>query len=77
MAWGELIDELEEQRQGLQSYVKRIDDKQVIEEAIRPALSAYLRSFFPLQGEATIDLFRAGHSKVSLIVRKRREHTRG
>jgi hypothetical protein len=47
MAWKELIDELEEQLRGLQSYIKRIDDKQVMEEAIRPALSAYLKSFIP------------------------------
>jgi hypothetical protein len=43
-AWGELIEELEEQHRGLQKYVQQIDDKQAMEESLRPALTAYLRS---------------------------------
>jgi ribosomal protein L20A (L18A) len=43
-AWGELVEELEEQRHGLQKYVQQIDDKQAMEESLRPVLTAYLRS---------------------------------
>jgi hypothetical protein len=43
-AWGELIEELEEQHRGLQKYVQQIDDKQAMEESLRPALTGYLRS---------------------------------